>query len=91
MTEDELIELGKDLRTRWDGGWRIDGRPIGNVEMDILIRARDIERRRRYERDGVCCDAGPWADGHCSQGGGMCPLYLEAEKLDYQMFRKGAT
>jgi len=44
MTEDELIEMGKDLRTRWDGGWRIDGRPISNIEMVAMNRLAEKER-----------------------------------------------
>ena len=48
MTEEELRQA-RELRTRWDGAWEVDGRPITNVEMVRLIEWKKDERRKAEE------------------------------------------
>ena len=42
-----------ELRRRWDGGWRIDGRPIRNMEMSLLIQVKEVERQQQEAHDAT--------------------------------------
>jgi len=81
MTEAELLEFARDLRTRWDGAWMIDGRPIGNVEMDALSTLSKHELQQLRDSGQCCCEAGPYEDGHCRRGLGRWELFDEAKKI----------
>ena len=60
-------------------------KPPTNIEMYRDIRARRAERMATYERDGYCCEEGPWADGICRHGLGRCLLVTETREIQ----RKG--
>lgn len=82
--EDTLI-FARGLRPRVDRFEVIESdgtrRPIGNYEMYALIQLRQAELRERREKDGCCCEEGPYSNGKCRSIGGKCPLVLEAERL----------
>jgi hypothetical protein len=80
MTEEEVIQA-RELATRWDGAWEVDGRTIRPSEMAILrtlTRCTREQRIAQYE----CSDClGPWDDGHCAHGIGRCRYVTEALAL----------
>ena len=81
MTEAELIEFAHHLRTRWDGAWRIDGRPIGTFEMCAMIALGRQELQQLRDSGECCCDEGPTINGRCRRGAGKCELFTEARKI----------
>jgi len=59
--------------------------PPTNMDMYRAIQKARAERMARYQRDGYCCEEGPWADGICRHGLGRCFLVTEARQIQ----RKG--
>ena len=86
-TNEELLEWARDLRTRWDGGWMIDGRPIGAGEMHAMNRLVSHEWSQRIERDG-CCGDGPNDSGKCPHTYQQCPMFREAWRLERKIFQE---
>lgn len=77
----ELIEYGRDVRKRWDGGWLVDGRPVRMLEMMALITLARHERQLLADREGCCCADGPFDDGRCRHGLPRCPAAERAKDI----------
>lgn len=77
-----------DCHERGLGAWYRDGRLITNVEMSAAIAAAKRRRVEQYRQRGYCCEEGPYADGICRHGLGVCYLVREARKLEWRMYHK---
>lgn len=91
LTDEELLELGRKTTEQYEGGFIIDGRPMTNIEMFAMHAWKRKLRDEVIARDGCCNPAGPASDGGCRMGGGICPLYRDAEKLIYKHDRSKAN
>lgn len=77
MTEEELIQA-RELASRWDGAWEVDGRVIRPSEMRLLTQLTRVEREQRIAKHDCSDCSGSWGDGHCRYGIGRCVFVSEA-------------
>jgi len=81
LNDTELLALGRKIDENYEKPFTVFGRPVTNIEMLALLAWR-AEKRKESQKDGRCCnDEGPLSGGFCRRGGGMCPLFLEAEEI----------
>lgn len=81
----ELLELARELQPRVNS-FMVTGRdgtqrPLGNLEMYALCKLREREWQERRDRDGCCCEEGPYDTGRCRHLGGKCALFEDAERI----------
>lgn len=87
--EHDLLELGRRIAidpTCQDFRIGDPPRPMTNVEMFAFVCYRRHERNVRIERDG-CCGGRMSDSGRCPETGGMCPLFLAAQKIERKVFQ----